>query len=135
MATFENQCNIWNFDGIFLGMQYNHETPHVYIFLIASKHFDRFKNKLKQNKHCCWASKENLYENSVLLTLIMDLSIDRLNAKIQDVCNELTKLTTREQELQKPTTDVDLVEMNNLLRRLRAERRNLNKKLNNNYKE
>ena len=59
----------------------------------------------------------------------MDLSIDRLNAKIQDVSNELTKLTTREQELQKPTTDVDLVERNNLLRRLWAERRNLNKKL------
>ena len=57
------------------------------------------------------------------------LDAEQLNAKITEICLSLSTLTTRERDLQNANNEVDLIEKDVILRRLRAERRTLNKEL------
>ena len=53
----------------------------------------------------------------------------RLKSHIKETCEELAKLDAREHEINASSSLSDLVEKDNLLRRLRAERRTLRKSL------
>ena len=58
------------------------------------------------------------------------LNIETLEAQTAEICSKITVLNKRESDIHKNTkSEIDLVERDVLLRRIRAERRELNKKL------
>ena len=53
-----------------------------------------------------------------------------LDGNIAEVCEKLNQLSKRERDIKtNARTDVDILEKNNLLRRIRVERRDLNRQL------
>ena len=53
-----------------------------------------------------------------------------LDSEISDICDKINQLLKRENDIKSNAhTDVDIVEKDNLLRRIRVERRDLNRQL------
>ena len=53
-----------------------------------------------------------------------------LDSQISDICEKINQLLKRENDIKSNAhTDVDIVEKDNLLRRIRVERRDLNRQL------
>ena len=60
----------------------------------------------------------------------MNVDTATLDGNIADVCEKLSELFKREKDIwAKVRTDVDVIEKDNLLRRIRVERRDLNRQL------